>query len=134
MTKPFEIDDGFIAEQNAKHRLTVAEDYDYLGRKLSRNKIDIEDLVTRAHAFRVALPSWGVGTGGTRFARFPNPGEPRNVFEKLEDNKLKRLPPEKELDRQIIVIIGAGAGIGKRGNVSLSLGRTVSAHGRTAGR
>ena len=36
-------------------------------------------------AFRVAVPSWGVGTGGTRFARFPNPGEPRNVFEKLED-------------------------------------------------
>jgi L-rhamnose isomerase/sugar isomerase len=26
-----------------------------------------------------------VGTGGTRFARFPNPGEPRNIFEKLDD-------------------------------------------------
>ena len=33
----------------------------------------------------MAVPSWGVGTGGTRFARFPNPGEPRNIFEKLED-------------------------------------------------
>jgi rhamnulose-1-phosphate aldolase/alcohol dehydrogenase len=31
----------------------------------------------------------------------------------LEEAKLKRMPPEKELDRQIIVIIGAGAGIGK---------------------
>ncbi|UKV13268.1 hypothetical protein L6172_14560 [Thalassospiraceae bacterium SW-3-3] len=27
----------------------------------------------------------GVGTGGTRFARFPGPGEPRNIFEKLAD-------------------------------------------------
>ena len=36
-------------------------------------------------AFRVAVPSWGVGTGGTRFARFPVEGEPRNIFEKLED-------------------------------------------------
>jgi L-rhamnose isomerase/sugar isomerase len=36
-------------------------------------------------AFRVSVPSWGVGTGGTRFARFPGPGEPRNVFEKMED-------------------------------------------------
>src|SRR5205823_10119011 len=27
--------------------------------------------------------------------------------------KLRRMPPEKELDRQIVVIIGAGAGIGK---------------------
>ncbi len=31
----------------------------------------------------------------------------------LEEAKLRRMPPEKELDRQIIVIVGAGAGIGK---------------------
>lgn len=31
----------------------------------------------------------------------------------LEEAKLRRLPPEKELDRQVAVVIGAGAGIGK---------------------
>jgi len=31
----------------------------------------------------------------------------------LEDAKLKRLPPERELDRQIIAVVGAGSGIGK---------------------
>jgi rhamnulose-1-phosphate aldolase/alcohol dehydrogenase len=31
----------------------------------------------------------------------------------LEEAKLLRLPPEKELDRQIVTIIGAGSGIGK---------------------
>ncbi len=31
----------------------------------------------------------------------------------LEEAKLRRMPAEKELDRQIIVVIGAGAGIGK---------------------
>jgi rhamnulose-1-phosphate aldolase/alcohol dehydrogenase len=31
----------------------------------------------------------------------------------LEEAKLRRLPPEKELDRQIIAVIGAGGGIGK---------------------
>ncbi|MEO6724195.1 MAG: bifunctional rhamnulose-1-phosphate aldolase/short-chain dehydrogenase [Blastocatellia bacterium] len=31
----------------------------------------------------------------------------------LEEAKLRRMPPEKELDRQIIVVVGAGAGIGK---------------------
>ncbi len=36
-------------------------------------------------AFGVAVPSWGVGTGGTRFARFPGPGEPRDIFDKLAD-------------------------------------------------
>ena len=36
-------------------------------------------------AFAVAVPSWGVGTGGTRFARFPGTGEPRDIFDKLDD-------------------------------------------------
>ena len=31
----------------------------------------------------------------------------------LEEAKLRRLPPEKELDRQIVAVIGAGSGIGK---------------------
>jgi len=31
----------------------------------------------------------------------------------LEEAKLRRLPPERELDRQGVVVIGAGAGIGK---------------------
>lgn len=31
----------------------------------------------------------------------------------LEEAKLRRMPPEKELDRQVHVVIGAGAGIGK---------------------
>ena len=31
----------------------------------------------------------------------------------LEEAKLRRLPPEKELDRQIVAVVGAGAGIGR---------------------
>ena len=31
----------------------------------------------------------------------------------LEEAKLKRMPPEKELARQVIVVVGAGSGIGK---------------------
>ena len=85
MNATFEIDDQVIAEQNQSAKRWVAEDFDHLASKLQRRKVDIEDLVTTAQAFRVAVPSWGVGTGGTRFARFPGPGEPRNIFEKLED-------------------------------------------------
>jgi L-rhamnose isomerase/sugar isomerase len=81
----FEIDDGFIAEQNGKSRRWLEEDYDHLARVLRRRNVDIEELVARSQAFRVAVPSWGVGTGGTRFARFPGPGEPRDIYEKLED-------------------------------------------------
>ncbi len=35
--------------------------------------------------FQVAIPSWALGTGGTRFGRFPGGGEPRDLEEKIED-------------------------------------------------
>ncbi len=85
MTTRYEIDDAFIAEENQKGRDWIEEDYEHLARKLRRQAVDIEDLVAKAKSFRVAIPSWGVGTGGTRFARFPGPGEPRDIYEKLED-------------------------------------------------
>src|SRR5215813_6601239 len=85
MTMRFEIEDGFVAEQNLKAKAEVVEDYDHLATKLHRKNIDIENLTTKVQALHVAVPSWGVGTGGTRFARFPSPGEPRDVYEKLED-------------------------------------------------
>lgn len=38
----------------------------------------------------------------------------------LEEAKLKRMPPEKELARQVIVVIGAGSGIGRETALRLS--------------
>jgi L-rhamnose isomerase / sugar isomerase len=35
--------------------------------------------------FQVAIPSWALGTGGTRFGRFSGGGEPGNIEEKIED-------------------------------------------------
>ena len=81
----FELNDDHIATENRKRLKWLEEDYEHLGRQLARRGADIEKLTERAMAFRVAVPSWGVGTGGTRFARFPSAGEPRNVFEKIED-------------------------------------------------
>ena len=85
MPANFEISNDFIAEQNKKQSDQLVEDFDYLAGKLQRRTIDIESIVDKARNIRVALPSWGVGTGGTRFARFPGPGEPRGIYEKLED-------------------------------------------------
>jgi L-rhamnose isomerase/sugar isomerase len=79
------IDTGLVAEHNAKLKAQVEADYDALGGMLARRGQDIEELTSLAQTFAVAVPSWGVGTGGTRFARFPGRGEPRNVFEKLDD-------------------------------------------------
>src|SRR3712207_2844589 len=85
MATHFEIDDDFIAGQNKAAGGWVEEDYGPRGKQRRRRRRDVEDLTAKAQAFRVAVPSWGVGTGGTRFARFPGVGEPRGIFEKLED-------------------------------------------------
>ena len=74
-----------IATENASRLAALEEDYRHLAGQLARRGVDIETLTSSAMAFRVAVPSWGVGTGGTRFARFPMPGEPRTVFEKIDD-------------------------------------------------
>lgn len=85
MSTLFSISPDFIADHNAQLEEATTEDYDALTRALARHGIDAEALVQKVMAFGVAIPTWGVGTGGTRFARFPGPGEPRNVFEKIDD-------------------------------------------------
>lgn len=79
------LDPGLIQDHNHRLLRHVASDYEHLGEQLARRHIDIDAVRQKVAAFGVAIPSWGVGTGGTRFARFPGPGEPRNVFDKLQD-------------------------------------------------
>jgi L-rhamnose isomerase / sugar isomerase len=74
-----------IASGNEQRRKPLQDDYEALGAKLARSGTDIDAITDRVAGFFVAVPSWGVGTGGTRFARFPGPGEPRNIFDKLDD-------------------------------------------------
>ncbi len=81
----YRIPEALIGEENARLAAAQAEDYAALGRRLGRARVDIEAITAKVAAFAVAVPTWGVGTGGTRFARFPGPGEPRNIFDKLED-------------------------------------------------
>ena len=60
-------------------------DFDALAARLDREGQNADALVEAVRGFTVAVPSWALGTGGTRFGRFPGPGEPRDVFEKLAD-------------------------------------------------
>jgi L-rhamnose isomerase/sugar isomerase len=46
---------------------------------------DAQQIIDKLIAFQIAIPSWALGTGGTRFGRFPGGGEPRNLEEKIED-------------------------------------------------
>ena len=95
------ISSDLLAEKNKAGEAALASDYAALGEQLDRRGIDIDAITARVADFSVAIPSWGVGTGGTRFARFPGPGEPRGIFEKLDDcaviNQLTRATPNVSL-------------------------------------
>ncbi len=95
------LDPEAIEAHNRGVRSDLARDFDDLGRRLARRGVALEPLVERTAALRIAIPSWGVGTGGTRFGRFPLEGEPRDVFEKLEDcavvQQLVRITPRVSL-------------------------------------
>ncbi|MBY0239805.1 MAG: L-rhamnose catabolism isomerase [Burkholderiaceae bacterium] len=101
MTEAYKIAAGQVADHNAQRAANLAADYAALGGMLERRGIDIETITAHAQTFAVALPSWGAGTGGTRFARFPGKGEPRNVFEKIDDcgviHQLTRATPTVSL-------------------------------------
>ena len=91
------LSEDLIAEANAREVAALDEDYAALARKLDRSGIAIDRIKDRVAAFSLAVPSWGAGRGGTRFAKFPIPGEPTNIHEKLEDcaviNQLGRKTP-----------------------------------------
>lgn len=46
---------------------------------------DAEGILKKIIAFQVAIPSWALGSGGTRFGRFVSGGEPGTLEEKIED-------------------------------------------------
>lgn len=74
-----------VEKTNTAREADLKRDYEALGEQLSRRGIAIDAIRDKVAAFHVAVPSWGVGTGGTRFARFPGAGEPRDIFDKIED-------------------------------------------------
>ena len=93
--------EAFLEDEQRRSAPALQDDYDTLARQLARRGTDIAAVQARAAALAVAVPSWGVATGGTRFARFPGPGEPRNIFEKLDDcaviHRLVAITPEVSL-------------------------------------
>ena len=59
--------------------------WSFLGENLSNKNIDLETLINKVGDFQIAIPSWALGTGGTRFGRFPEGGEPKTLEDKIRD-------------------------------------------------
>ncbi len=57
----------------------------FLGSQLDKNGIDTNVVIQKLADFQVAIPSWALGAGGTRFGRFSYGGEPSSLEQKIED-------------------------------------------------
>ena len=70
-----------IADHNDSLRQTHAAKLDFTRQEVPNADAIIQKLTD----FQIAIPSWALGTGGTRFGRFGGGGEPRSLEEKIED-------------------------------------------------
>jgi L-rhamnose isomerase/sugar isomerase len=81
-----------VARPEQNHHSAVEREHDKdfaeLAARLERDGLAADALVDAVLEFEVALPSWALATGGTRFGRFPGPGEPGTLAEKMEDAAL----------------------------------------------
>jgi len=79
------LDKNYIENQNKEFKAEHQESFDFLANQLEKNGHNINELIEKIAAFQVAIPSWALGSGGTRFGRFPIGGEPGSLEEKIAD-------------------------------------------------
>jgi len=70
-----------IDDSNSNNLATHKRGYDYIAAGIN----NVEAIIQKLVDFQVAIPSWALGTGGTRFGRFSGGGEPGNLEQKIED-------------------------------------------------
>src|SRR5580693_5088777 len=75
------IDKNKIEEHNQALLAAHKRQFDFAVAEIN----NIDAVIQKLIDFNVAIPSWALGTGGTRFGRFPGGGEPRSLEEKIED-------------------------------------------------
>jgi L-rhamnose isomerase/sugar isomerase len=75
------IEKNTIAEFNGSQLADHKRKFDFIAADIN----NVEEVLQKLVDFQVAIPSWALGTGGTRFGRFAGAGEPGNLEQKLED-------------------------------------------------
>jgi L-rhamnose isomerase/sugar isomerase len=79
--KKMQISKSLIEQYNDDNLKAHQRKLDFSTSEIENSEAIIKQLVD----FQIAIPSWALGTGGTRFGRFPGGGEPRSLEEKIED-------------------------------------------------
>ncbi|MEJ6981898.1 TIM barrel protein [Pedobacter sp. P351] len=71
--------------QIEEHNNKLAQQHKRKFEFLAQDVQGLDGIIQKLIKFQIAIPSWALGTGGTRFGRFSGGGEPRNLEEKMED-------------------------------------------------
>lgn len=74
--------DNQVIEQ---HNQQLTEKHQRAFSYTAENIPNVEAILGKLQAFNIAIPSWALGTGGTRFGRFSGKGEPGTLEQKIED-------------------------------------------------
>ncbi len=69
----------------AEHNQEVSAEHKRTFEFMAEGIPNVEDILKKLQDFQIAIPSWALGTGGTRFGRFSGGGEPGNLEEKIKD-------------------------------------------------
>lgn len=74
-----------LQDLNAKRSTEHLGQLNFLSDSLSKKGVNVDAVIQKLADFQVAIPSWALGAGGTRFGRFPFGGEPSSLEQKLDD-------------------------------------------------
>ncbi len=74
-----------IADFNLAQTNELKSQVEFLGNQIDKSGQDTKAIIQKIADFQVAIPSWALGAGGTRFGRFSYGGEPSSLEQKIED-------------------------------------------------
>ncbi|WP_111307255.1 sugar isomerase [Confluentibacter sediminis] len=79
------VEEQNIQDSNKNNLESHKNHFDFLSNSLTNNGVDVNTIINKLKDFQVAIPSWALGAGGTRFGRFSFYGEPSSLEQKIED-------------------------------------------------
>lgn len=79
--EPMRLEKEQIEQHNSKLAAKHKRAFDFISEDIPQ----VESIINKLQQFQIAIPSWALGTGGTRFGRFSGKGEPGNLEQKIED-------------------------------------------------
>lgn len=74
-----------VFASNKPYHVSHEENFNFLSNSLTKKGINVEAILEKLSEFQVAIPSWALGAGGTRFGRFSFYGEPASLEQKIND-------------------------------------------------